>query len=59
MHKYFLSSIFYIITDEKTEKTIVKENEPHIALYADNNGLYFHEEILKNIKTILRRILQQ
>ena len=29
---------------------IVKNNEPNIALYADNNGLYFYEEILKNCK---------
>ena len=27
---------------------IVKNNEPHIALYAKNKGLYFYEEILKN-----------
>ena len=27
---------------------IVKNNEPHLALYAKNNGLYFYEEILKN-----------
>lgn len=42
----------YIRYDEEIED-IVKNNEPHIALYADNNGLYFYEEILKNIKTIL------
>lgn len=29
---------------------IVKNNEPHIALYAKQNGLYFYEAILKNIK---------
>ena len=33
---------------------IVYNNEPHIALFAENNGLYFYEEILKNIKTILK-----
>ena len=33
---------------------IVYKNEPHIALFADNNGLYFYEEILKNIKSILK-----
>ena len=27
---------------------IVKNNEPNNALYADNNGLYYYEEILKN-----------
>ena len=29
---------------------IVKNNEPHNALYADNNGLFYYEEILKNCK---------
>ena len=42
----------YIRYDEEIDE-LVKNNEPHIALYADNNGLYFYEEILKNIKTIL------
>ena len=42
----------YIRYDEEIDE-IVKNNEPHIALYADNNGLYFYEEILKNIKSIL------
>ena len=42
----------YIRYDEEIDE-IVKNNEPHIALYADNNGLYFYEEILKNIKTII------
>ena len=42
----------YIRHDEEIDE-IVKKNEPHIALYADNNGLYFYEEILKNIKSIL------
>ena len=32
---------------------IVKNNEPHKALFADNNGLYFYEEILKNISSYL------
>lgn len=43
----------YIAYDEEI-MDIVKNNEPHTALYADNNGLYFYEEILKNIKTILK-----
>ena len=33
---------------------IVKKNEPHIALYADNDGLYYYEEILKNCKKNLK-----
>lgn len=42
----------YISYDEKI-MDIVYNNEPHIALFADKNGLYFYEEILKNIKEIL------
>ena len=42
----------YIRYDEEIDE-VVKNNEPHIALYADNNGLYFYEEILKNIKSII------
>ena len=43
----------YIAKDEIIDP-LVKNNEPHIALYADNNGLYFYEEILKNIKPHLK-----
>ena len=43
----------YISKDEIIDP-LVKNNEPHIALYADNNGLYFYEEILKNIKPHLK-----
>ena len=34
---------------------IVKNNEPHLALYAKNNGLYFYEEILKNCSKYLNK----
>jgi len=37
----------YIAYDEEI-MAIVKNNEPNIALYADNHGLYFYEQILKN-----------
>ena len=43
----------YIAYDEEI-MDIVKNNEPHIALYANNNGLYYYEEILKNIKNITK-----
>ena len=33
---------------------LVKDNEPHLALYAPNNGLYFYEEILKNCSNYLK-----
>ena len=32
---------------------IVKNNEPHLALYAPNEGLYFYEEILKEANKYL------
>jgi len=42
----------YIKYNEKIED-IVKKNEPHLALYANNNGLEFYESILKDAKKIL------
>ena len=33
---------------------IVKNNEPNIALYADNNGLFYYEEILKKCRKNLK-----
>lgn len=42
----------YIAYDEEI-MDIVKNNEPHLALYADNNGLYYYEEILKNARKYL------
>ncbi len=38
----------YISEDEEIE-SIVLNNEPHIALFAKENGLYFYREILKNV----------
>ena len=43
----------YIRHDEEV-MDIVKNNEPNIALYADNEGLYFYEEILKKVKNNLK-----
>lgn len=42
----------YIAYDEPI-MDIVKNNEPHEALYAEKNGLYFYEEILKQAKPYL------
>ena len=44
----------YIAYDEEI-MDIVKNNEPHIALYADNNGLYYYEEIFKKISKYLNK----
>ena len=43
----------YIGREEDIEG-IVEKNEPHIALYADNDGLYYYEEILKSCKKNLK-----
>lgn len=43
----------YIAHDEEI-MDIVNKNEPHLALYADNDGLYFYEEILKNCSKYLK-----
>ena len=42
----------YIREDEEVEK-IVLDNEPHMALYAKEKGLYFYHEILKNASKYL------
>ncbi len=44
----------YIAYDEEI-MDVVKNNEPHIALYAPNNGLYYYEEILKDISKYLNK----
>ena len=42
----------YISYDEDIEE-VVRKNEPHIALYADNDGLYSYDYILKNCRDYL------
>ena len=43
----------YIGEDEKI-MDIVSNNEPHIALYASFDGLYFYEQIISNCKLYLK-----
>ena len=43
----------YIAYDEEIDE-IVKNNEPHLALYADNDGTYYYEEIFKNALNYLK-----
>lgn len=43
----------YIREDEEI-MDIVKNNEPHLALYAKDNGLYFYKEILKEAHNYLK-----
>ncbi len=44
----------YIAYDEEI-MDIVKNNEPHIALFASDNGLFFYKEIIKNAKKNLNK----
>lgn len=45
----------YIKKDSLDIEERVKRTEPHLALYAKNDGLYYYEEILKNIKDIIEK----
>ena len=42
------------IPDTEFVEDIVKDNEPHLALYAKDNGLYFYKKIIDNIKYITK-----
>lgn len=42
------------LTKDDDIMDIVKNNEPEIALYAKDNGLYYYDVILKNIKNNLK-----
>lgn len=43
----------YIRKDEEIDK-IVYDNEPHLALYAEEDGLYFYHQILKNVSMYVK-----
>lgn len=42
------------ISYEEPIMELVKNNEPHLALYAKDNGLYFYKKIIDNIKYITK-----
>lgn len=43
------------IDKKETIMDIVANNEPEIALYADHNGLYYYEEILKEANRVMKK----
>lgn len=49
----FVSNPPYIPTEEEVE-ALVKENEPHLALFGGKDGLKFYREIFMNAKQILK-----
>lgn len=54
IYNVIVSNPPYIGRDEEVED-IVKNNEPNIALYADNEGLIFYEKILEYSKEVLEK----
>lgn len=42
------------ISYEEEIMDLVKDNEPHLALYAENHGLYHYQKILENIKYLTK-----
>ena len=44
----------YIKENSNNVEKIVKDNEPHIALYGGKDGLDYYERILKNINNIIK-----
>lgn len=54
VYDVIISNPPYIAYDEEIME-IVKNNEPHLALYADDEGLKFYKEILDNAKDKLNK----
>ena len=52
-YNVIISNPPYISRNEDIED-IVRNNEPHLALFADNDGLYFYEKILSTCKENLQ-----
>lgn len=52
MYDVIISNPPYISYDEEI-MDMVKENEPHMALFASDNGLYFYDKIISDSKNYL------
>ncbi|WP_249029370.1 peptide chain release factor N(5)-glutamine methyltransferase [Tannockella kyphosi] len=48
----FVSNPPYIPQDQTIE-SVVKDNEPHVALFGGEDGLYFYRKIFQDVKSIL------
>ncbi|MEI3292365.1 MAG: hypothetical protein V8R63_02495 [Thomasclavelia ramosa] len=49
----FVSNPPYIPQEQEIE-AMVKDNEPHVALFGGNDGLYFYRKILKGVEPLLQ-----
>lgn len=50
----FVSNPPYI-PQTQTIESVVKDNEPHVALFGGNDGLYFYRQIFATVKPILNK----
>lgn len=49
----FVSNPPYIPIDQQIEN-VVKDNEPHVALFGGNDGLYFYRKIFERVKQVIK-----
>lgn len=49
----FVSNPPYIPNDQDIE-AVVKDNEPHVALFGGNDGLYFYRKIFSQVKDVIK-----
>ncbi|MDD8049128.1 MAG: peptide chain release factor N(5)-glutamine methyltransferase [Thomasclavelia sp.] len=49
----FVSNPPYIPNNQEIE-SLVKDNEPNVALFGGNDGLYFYRKIFKDVKKVLK-----
>lgn len=49
----FVSNPPYIPVNQDIE-AVVKDNEPHVALFGGNDGLYFYRKIFESVQSILK-----
>ena len=49
----FVSNPPYIPVDQEIE-SVVKDNEPHVALFGGNDGLYFYRKIFERVKLVIK-----
>lgn len=49
----FISNPPYIPQNQEIER-MVKDNEPHVALFGGNDGLYFYRKIFSEVKPVLK-----
>ena len=48
----FVSNPPYIPQEQEIE-AVVKDNEPHVALFGGNDGLYFYRKIFEGVNELL------